>query len=220
MPSPLLPTRFLFRFAAPCRRRDPLWTAEGADLDETHRLAGLSELEAAAAFADVRAAWSEAGLAMVVVVRGKRQPPWCRQAQPEESDGLHLWIDTRDVHNVHRAGRFCRRFFFLPDGGPTGKAGVFAPLAGQLPIHRSREQPAVISPKSLQVRSRRLADGYRLDALLSAEALTGFDPAEHPQLGFTYAVADRELGQQTFGVGRPMPYWEDPSLWATLELVR
>ena len=48
----------------------------------------------------------------------------------------------------------------------------------------------------------------------------GFEPAEHPRLGFTYAVIDRELGEQTFSVGRPMPYDEDPSLWATLELVR
>ena len=50
--------------------------------------------------------------------------------------------------------------------------------------------------------------------------MTGFDPAEHPQLGFTYAVLDRELGEQTFAVGRPMQYQEDPSLWATLELER
>jgi hypothetical protein len=50
--------------------------------------------------------------------------------------------------------------------------------------------------------------------------MTGFDTAEHSRLGFTYAVIDRELGQQTFGVGGPMPYQEDPSLWATLELQR
>ena len=48
----------------------------------------------------------------------------------------------------------------------------------------------------------------------------GFDPQDHPRLGFNYAVTDRELGQQTLTVGSPMPYQEDPSLWATLELVR
>lgn len=48
----------------------------------------------------------------------------------------------------------------------------------------------------------------------------GYEPAEHPRLGFTYAVIDRELGEQTFSIGHPMPYDEDPSLWATLELVR
>ena len=50
------------------------------------------------------------------------------------------------------------------------------------------------------------------------KAITGFDPQEHPRLGFTYAVIDRELGEQTLTVGSPMPYQEDPSLWATLEL--
>ena len=49
--------------------------------------------------------------------------------------------------------------------------------------------------------------------------MMGFEPGEHPRLGFTYAVIDRELGEQTFSVGRPMPYDEDPGLWATLELV-
>ena len=48
--------------------------------------------------------------------------------------------------------------------------------------------------------------------------MTGFEPQEHPRLGFNYAIVDRELGLQTFSVGHPLPYDEDPSLWATLEL--
>ena len=72
----------------------------------------------------------------------------------------------------------------------------------------------------MQVVSRVLKGGYGLEILIAAGALTGFDPQEHPRLGFTYAVIDRELGEQTLGVGSPMPYQEDPSLWATLELVR
>ncbi len=96
----------------------------------------------------------------------------------------------------------------------------FPAVAEPLTINRAREQPNPIRPGLLQARWRRLPDGYILDALMPAEALTGFDPAEHPRLGFTYAVMDRELGEQTFGVGSPMPYQEDPSLWATLELQR
>jgi hypothetical protein len=30
---------------------------------------------------------------------------------------------------------------------------------------------------------------------------------------------DRELGWQTFTVGRELPFAEDPSLWGTLDLV-
>jgi len=254
MTNPLLPTRFLFHFSAPCRYRDPLWTADGAGLDETYRLIGLAELEEQAAPADVRAAWSEAGLAFAVCVQGKRQPPWCRESRPEDSDSFQVWIDTRDVRNVHRAGRFCHRFVFLPTGGEkrgqspfvrstlravpaNGDCPLFSPGGGQkagkktpapffpavaegLPINRAREQPHPIPAGLLKARCRHGADGYLLEALIPAEALTGFDPAEHPRLGFTYAIIDRELGQQTFGVGSPMPYQEDPSLWATLELTK
>jgi hypothetical protein len=217
MNNPLLPTRFLFRFSAPCRHHDPLWNDKGARLGEKHRLIGLAELEGETAWADVRAAWNESGLAFAVHVQGKHQPPWCREAKPEDSDSLQIWIDTRDVHNVHRASRFCHRFVFLPSG--AGRK-LDQPVAQTLPINRAKELPQPVRDGLLKVRCDKRADGYVLEAFIPAEALTGFDPAEHPRLGFTYAVLDRELGEQTFGVGRPMPYQEDPSLWATLELVQ
>jgi len=216
MADPLVPPRLLFRFAAPCVRCDPLWTGKGAELDETYRLPSFAGLEGKRTWADVRAGWSEAGLAFVVEVRGKKQAPWCRPNRVEDSDGVQLLIDTRDVHNVHRAGRFCHRFVFLArgSGGRMEK-----PLAAWLPINRAREHPRPVREGALKAVSRVRADGYRLGCFIPAEALTGFDPDEHPRLGFTYAVADRELGEQTFTVGTPMPYLEDPSLWATLELV-
>jgi len=217
MPDSLLPQRFLFRFAVPCRYRDRLWTAEGAGLDEGYRLVSFAELEQQATLADVRAAWNEAGLAFTVRVEGKRQAPWCRATRPEDSDGFQVWIDTRDVHNVHRAGRFCHRFIFLPGG--AGRR-LDEPVAEWLAIHRAREHPRPVEPGQLQVRSEKRIHGYVLHAYIAAEALTGFDPGEHPRLGFNYAVVDRELGQQTLGVGSPMPYQEDPSLWATLKLIR
>jgi hypothetical protein len=83
----------------------------------------------------------------------------------------------------------------------------------------SREQPHPVAPEQLKVRSKVAGDGYLIEAFIPADALTGFDPAEHPRLGFTYAFLDRELGEQTFGVGSPLPYQEDPSLWVTLELI-
>jgi len=217
MTNPLLPTRSLFRFSAPCRYRNPPWTGKAAGLAKKYQLLSLAELEGRAAPADVRAAWSEVGMAFSVHVQGKSQPPWCRESRPEDSDGLHLWIDTRDVHDVHRAGRFCHRFAFLPIG--AGRR-LDQPVAESLSIHRAREQHNPIRAGILKASCKRQADGYLLEAMIPAEALTGFDPAEHPRLGFTYAVIDREFGQQTFSVGRPMPYQEDPSLWATLELQR
>ena len=215
MPEPLLPARFLFRFSLPCRYRRPLWSSQRAGLDERHRLVGFAELEGRATPADVRTAWSEEGLAFTVRVEGKRQAPWCRAGKREDSDGLQVFIDTRDVHNVHRAGRFCHRFVFLPGG--SGRR-FDQPVAERLPIHRAREHPRAIETGQLQVRSEKRIDGYLLEAFIPAETLTGFDPQEHPRLGFNYAVIDRELGQQTLSAGSPLPYQEDPSLWATLEL--
>lgn len=219
MTDPLIPTRFLFRFAVPCRWRETLWTAGGAGLDESHRLPVLAELEPAPTgwAPDLRAAWNDTGLVFSLHMAGKQQPPWCRATRPEDSDGLQLWIDTRDVHNVHRAGRFCHRFLFMPTGAGA-KGGE--PAAVMLAINRSRENPAPPPRGSLRVLCQMRRDGYRLDAMIAAEALTGFDPAEHPHLGFTYAVIDRELGERALTVGGGMPYQEDPSLWATLDLVR
>ena len=217
MPEPLVPPSFLFRFSAPCLYRDVKWSPQGLQLGEEHRLVSFAELDQRRGYADVRAAWCERGLAFSVRVQGKRQPPWCRETQFDDSDGLHLWIDTRDTHNIHRAGRFCHRYGFLPSGGGSRREEA---VAGQLLINRAREHPKPATPSQLLVRSEKRVDGYLLETMILAGALTGYDPGEHTRLGFTYAIYDRELGEQTFGVGSEFPYQEDPSLWSTLELVR
>jgi len=50
--------------------------------------------------------------------------------------------------------------------------------------------------------------------------MTGYDPSQQTKLGFNYAIVDRELGLQTFANGATMPFDEDPSCWATVELVK
>jgi hypothetical protein len=217
MTDTLLAPTFLFHFCAPCRYQKKLWSAGGVQLGEAHRLLDFGQLEGRAQFADLRAAWSEAGLSFTLRVAGKKQAPWCRASRIDESDGLQIWIDTRDTHNIHRAGRFCHRFVFLPSGDGLR---LEQPVAALLPINRAREFPKPVSPGVLAVRSEKRIDGYLLELHLPAAALTGFDPAEHPRLGFSYAVIDRELGWQTFSVGPEFPFQEDPSLWGTLELVK
>ena len=155
----------------------PLWTPQGAELDERYRLANLARMEGNGAGADVRDAWSEAGLAFAVRVEGKRQAPWCREAQPEDSDGLQVWIDTRDVHNVHRAGRFCHRFMFMPTGGGQR---LDEPVAVWLPINRAREQPRPIAAGKVQLRSEKRPHGYVLEAFVPADCLTGLVPPRIP----------------------------------------
>jgi hypothetical protein len=213
----LLAPAFLFRFSAPCYQHADVGSAKGCALGEKHRLPCFGELEDKPLFADLRAGWSEAGLAFQVRVEGKKQPLWCRDSRIEDSDGLQIWVDTRNTQNIHRAGRFCHRFVFLPIG--SGRK-LDEPMAALLAINRARESPREIEPDALRVRSERRIDGYSLEAFIAADALTGFSPGESPALGFTYALADRELGTQTFSVGPEFPFSEDPSLWGTLDLVK
>jgi len=216
-PDRLIAPRFLFQFAVPLRTKAPLWTEAGARLDESYRLIDLGQLDRQRSFADVRLAWGAGGLAFTAIVHGKRQPLWCRESRPEDSDGVQLWIDTRATHNIHRASRYCHRFVFLPGGAGRHHQ---QPVADQLILHRARENARPIRPRDLAVSALRRTGGYQLDGLIPAAALTGFDPQEHPRLGFTYAVYDRELGLQTYSAGPTFPYEEDPSTWATLELVQ
>jgi len=215
MSHDLMSPTFLFRFAVPCRCRRVVWDDQGTALEPRFRIPSFGELEGKAVFADVRAAWNHTGLSLSVRVAGKTQTPWCRAERAEDSDGLHLWLDTRDTHNIHRASRYCHRFAFLPLGdGPQFRR----PTALWLPINRAKDDPKQVSAGTLPVRSQLHTDGYTLEAHVPAKAMTGFDPAEHPRLGFFYAVMDRELGWQTFTVGPEFPFAEDPSLWGTLEL--
>jgi hypothetical protein len=92
------------------------------------------------------------------------------------------------------------------------------PVADQLLINRARENARPIRPRELQVTSKVTATGYRLAAFVPAIALGGYDPAQHRQLGFTYAISDRELGMQTFANGPAFPFDEDPTCWARLDL--
>jgi hypothetical protein len=217
----LLAPRFLFRFAVPVLRRSPLWKATGIELDEKYRLLSLAELDSNTIdrerqFADVRMAWGAEGLLMNVKVEGKQQPVWCRDGRLEDSDGLQVWIDTRATLNIHRASRFCHRYVFLPAGG--GGANT-QPIADQLLINRARENAAPVRPRQLQVASKITKNGYWLAAFIPSDALGGYDPHQHREIGFTYSVFDRELGLQTFATGPAFPYQEDPTCWAQLELV-
>ncbi len=168
MPEPtntLIAPRFLFRFAVPVKRHDPIWKPSGVDLDESFRLLNLAELDVATSdaersFADLRLAWSPDGLAFNVTVAGKEQPPWCRDSRLVDSDGLSFWIDTRATLNIHRASRYCHRFAFLPAGAGRGHA---EPVADQLLINRARENARPVRAESFRspAKSKKTATGWR-----------------------------------------------------------
>jgi hypothetical protein len=216
MSPDLLTPSFLFRFSLPLLRNDRQWPA-CTPLADDYKLLTFTALDDGREYVDVRGAWSDEGLTFSVRVAGKKHRPWCRENQPDDSDGFHLWIDTRDTKNIHRASRFCHHFVFLPTGGGHR---LDRPVAEQVLINRARENANPVRPGVLKVESEKRVDGYVLDCHIPAAALTAYDPDDHAKLGFMYAVVDRELGEQTLAYNREFPYQEDPSVWCTLELVK
>ena len=141
--------------------------------------------------------------------------PWCREARVEESDGLHLFIDTRNSPGIHRANRFCHRFAFLPTGAGSKRD---EPVAQMLGINRARELPTPVERDQLKVHSDLKEHGFVMSGIVPATALTGFDHNESPRISMWLAIVDREIGWQTLSLGPEYPCEEDPTLWATVEL--
>ena len=214
----LIPHRFLFRFAIPCHYHKAMPLVKDDRLLELPRacridnFAGMDDLKN---FADVSLAWNEFGLGLQVDVRGKDKPAVGDASRPRGSDGVTLWIDTRDSRTGHRASRTCHQFHFLVTGGGAEREdAVCVPSK----IHRALEDAPLASATDIPLRVRTRANGYTLEAFVPAAALQGYDPEQYPKLGFFYAVRDEELGEQLMSISPEFPFWEDPTLWSVLEL--
>lgn len=215
-PPPLIDPTFLFRFEVAIRQADCNWTATGLNLPESCRIPSFSALAGRRPYADVRLAWDHGGIGFQVQVSGKKAGLWCRDSRLEDSDGFHLWLDTRCSPGIHRATQFCHWFLFMPSGGGATKGQPFTAL---MPINRARQNPKSPPAGSVQVYAKLLPDGYRLSGRIAAGAMTGFDSTQYPRLSLYYAVIDRELGWQTLTLGQDYPVVEDPSLWVEAALV-
>ena len=187
------------------------------DLPEECRIDNFAAMDDRRNFADVSLAWNEFGLALQVEVRGKERLPEGNAARPRASDGVTLWIDTRDARTSHRGSRHCHQFHILPTGGgPDNDEPAFT----QAKINRALQDAPLCNPSDVPFRTQRKNTGYIVEVFLPAPVLHGFDPEQNRRLGFYYSVRDAELGEQDLSVGGEFPYWEDPSLWSVLELVR
>ncbi len=214
----LIPPSFLFRLCYPCMYVPGFPAAAGDDLLGLPAKCVLPDsmrLSEKPGFAEVRVAWNEAGLGFEVRVKGKEQPVRGEVGKYRTSDGFSVWIDTRSARESHRASRFCHHFYFLTGG--AGDEGDL-PSAGQTKIHRALADAPLCNPDKLAVRKHLVKGGYRLECFIPAEVLNGFDVDLNRQFGFFYSVRDRELGEQTLGLGAEFPFAEDPSLWHLLEL--
>lgn len=216
----LIPHRLLFRVAYPCRHIKGIPHEKGdrlLDLPDECRIDNFAGMDGERNFADVRLAWNEFGIGVQVEVRGKDQAPQGDAARPRGSDGITFWIDTRDARTSHRASRYCHQFHLLPAGGGPDRD---EPVLLQTKINRALQDAPLCQPSAVPFQCQHKAGGYIGEFFLPAGSLYGFDVEQNPRLGFYYAVRDAEFGDQVLSVGADFPYWEDPTLWSVLELLR
>jgi len=213
----LVPNRFLFSFEfALARWKGPaVIDGDVSKWSDREALPKLGEIDGTSDFADVWACWDECGLYVACRVTEKKRPLRCDPRKFWLGDNLRLCTDTRDTRTVKRATRFCQQFYFLPAGGGNdGKQAV----AGAAKIQRAREEAPPIQAEKIVVVSVVEPGGYSLEAHLPAECLNGFDPVDHPRMGFYYILEDGDHGQQYLTVSDDLNWHVDPSTWSTARL--
>lgn len=178
---------------------------------EASRLPDLSGLHGGASFARAWAGWHPDGLALRFHV-DSGQPPWARRDAPYRSDGVHLWLDTRDSREARKLTPYCHHALVTADAhdGPT--VAVFEQAAAQR---------WAAAPEALPLVSAALAPseaGYRLEVVLPAEVLHGYAPREAPSLGLAYRVRIPRGPVQDLAFGDAFPLWRNPSLWRSARL--
>src|SRR5438094_1791755 len=173
----IIPHRFLFRVAYPCRHVKAMPRAKGdslLDRADEPRIDNFAAMDEERNFAEVALAWNEQGIGVQVEVKGKSEPPRGDASRPRSSDGVTLWLDTRDARTSHRASRYCHQFHFLPTGGgPDRDEPVFV----QSKINRALHDAPLSPASAVPFRASRTKSGYVLEAFLPAAALNGYDPA-------------------------------------------
>ena len=186
------------------------------NLSDSYVLPQFNALDGSSSPVDIRMAWDVTGLGMSFAVKGKKRPLDCRVPMIDSGDYILLWLDMRDMRQVHRAGRACHQFALYPTGG--GKR-LNQPAIVPVPIHLAKENPKNMDGSYYFVRSRITSDGYLLECVFPAESLTDYRPEDYPTLGVAWKIQDRDLGVITLSPPEPVPFNSDPSFWQTLELV-
>jgi hypothetical protein len=212
---PVVPEQFLVRVSYLCPYVKGMPKTDKDSLLELPKSARIEHFGEGQHFADVRLAWNELGLGLQLEVSGKEQPAQGNVSRPRDSDGITLWLDTRDARTSHRGSRYSHQLHFLAAGGGPEQD---EPAFGQTKINRALQDAPMIPSRDVLLRRSRKKGGYILEAFLPGSGLTGYDPEQIPRLGFYYVVRDQELGYQVLSVSHEFPFWEDPSLWSVLVL--
>jgi hypothetical protein len=178
-----------------------------------YQLPNLAPLCNEEAFAQVYTGWNTEGLAVHIAVNA----PFTRAHYPEitRGDSIEIMIDTRDIKTSGYNTRFCHRFFCFAE--PL--EGI---QAGELTHFRSEEEShPLCDGEELVVKATVRPTSYNTTLLIPTNCLVGYDPASFGRLGFTYRVNRTGQPAQHFSaITDEFQIEQQPSLWASLELVQ
>jgi hypothetical protein len=210
--------RAFFALEVPIHHREKAPRIDGTlrDWSAKYLLPPTCEIDGVAPHTDVYAAWNEAGFYIAFDCPERVGPPAVDPRQWWKGDGFRVCIDTRDARENKRGTRFCHLFYALPVGG--GKNGR-QPVVGIHDLSRAKETPTGIDIGQIQVAAHVERRHVGLEMIIPAAAMHGWDPLEHPRIGFYYKV--KSLGQepQQLTVPDELGWNTDPSTWATAVLV-
>jgi len=209
-----IPRSAPFTFAVPIHGGDG-FTVDGRldDWSAHYRLPTVSL--GSPAFAEVSAAWSPDGMWFALRVP-RTKAPRVLPKRPTDGDCLELYLDTRDLRNAHRAGRYCHKFVLAPVGG-VGQAR--RPLFEHQEMPRALATPPLIVPDQIEIASDVSGYEYSMELFVPSAALSGYDVDATRRLGLAYVLHDIEHTVQTWPHPVGLPVASDPSFWATVELV-
>lgn len=210
----ITPVHF-FQLSADCRYLEgaeeafPLLSARKA---AAFRLPDTSMLCAEEHFAEVSMGWNSGGLEFFI----QFNEPFQESVYPEvtRGDSVELFIDTRDIKTSGYATRFCHHFFFLPEA-------VEGCVAGELTRFRTEDSHELCNAQDLQVKAEFGRKNYTMHIFIPSQCLHGYDPDQVNHLGFTYRINRYHDHPQHFSVtSNDYQIEQQPSLWASLQLVR
>ncbi|NLG44386.1 MAG: hypothetical protein GX547_14170 [Phycisphaerae bacterium] len=87
-------------------------------------------------------------------------------------------------------------------------------------MSRAKEPPPAVDLSQIQLAARAGRRGWSVELAIPAASLSGWNPAEHPRIGFFYKIKDTQLGSQHLTVDDELGWNADPSTWATGVLVK
>ncbi|MBD3183209.1 hypothetical protein GF312_13015 [Candidatus Poribacteria bacterium] len=216
--SKVIPHLYLFdvKFKSPKRKKPVKIDGKLDEWSEKYIVPDIMNLNGSykKTFADVYFSWDDDNLYIAYEAK-KWDDVETDTKRFWRKDCMELWIDLRNDKSQRRYTEHCHHFFLLPLGK---KGSPELATAGEARQPGSSIEDTIYDYEDVEVASRILRNGYRLESRIPKSVIPTYDPLNFPQLGFNYHINNTDRRSQWWSCGPDFPRHEDPSTWGTVEL--